>query len=61
VGRSDPVNLAVVHAMEPEQGLDLLERAKIQFNCKETFVADLTSSLVVHFGPGTLGVFAYRV
>ncbi len=61
VGRSDPVNLAVVHAMEPEQGKALLERAKIQFNCKETFVADLTSSLVVHFGPGTLGVFAYRV
>lgn len=61
VGRSDPVNLAVVHALTPEAGQELLERAKSLFNCRETFLADLTSSLVVHFGPGTLGLSAYRV
>jgi DegV family protein with EDD domain len=61
VGRSEPVNLAVIHAMAPDQGQELLERAKTLFNCQETFVADLTPSLVVHFGPGTLGLFAYRV
>jgi DegV family protein with EDD domain len=61
VGRSDPVNLAVVHALAPEAGQELLERAKSLFNCRETFLADLTSSLIVHFGPGTLGLSAYRV
>ena len=61
VGRSEPVNLAAVHAMAPVGGQALLEKAKGLFNCQETFIADLTSSLVVHFGPGTLGLFAYRV
>ena len=61
VGRSEPVNLAVVHARAPEAGEDLLDKAKALFNCQETFITDLTSSLVVHFGPGTLGLFAYRV
>jgi DegV family protein with EDD domain len=61
VGKTDLVNLAVVHALTPEAGQELLERAKSLFNCRETFVADLTSSLVVHFGPGTLGLSAYRV
>jgi DegV family protein with EDD domain len=61
VGRSEPVNLAAVHAMAPEAGQALLDKAEGLFNCQETFIADLTSSLVVHFGPGTLGLFAYRV
>jgi DegV family protein with EDD domain len=61
VGTSAPANLAVVHARAPEQGRQLLERAKGIFNCEETFLADLTTSLVVHFGPGTLGLVAYQV
>ena len=61
VGSSALANLAVVHAQEPDSGRDLLERAKALFNCQETFLTDLTSSLVVHFGPGTLGLIVYRV
>ena len=61
VGTSDPVNLAVVHALNPEPAQELLQKAESLFNCEETFMADLTSSLIVHFGPGTLGLFAYRV
>ena len=61
VGTSEPVNLAVIHALAPEQGQELLRKAQSMFNCQEAFLADLTSSLVVHFGPGTLGLFAYRV
>lgn len=61
VGTSALVNLAVFHAQDPEPGQELLERARALFNCAETFLADLTSSLVVHFGPGTLGLVAYRV
>jgi DegV family protein with EDD domain len=61
VGTSLPVNLAVIHAQAPDPGQELLERARALFNCSETFLADLTSSLVVHFGPGTLGLIAYRI
>jgi DegV family protein with EDD domain len=61
VGTSAPVNLAVIHAQAPDLGQELLDRAKALFNCRETFLADLTSSLVVHFGPGTLGLIAYRI
>lgn len=61
VGTTEPVNLAVVHAEAPAAGQELLDRARTLFNCQETFSANLTSSLVVHFGPGTLGLFAYHV
>ena len=61
VGFSKPVNLAVVYAREPDPDRDLLRRAKTLFDCRETLLTDLTSSLVVHFGPGTLGLIAYRV
>ena len=61
VGTRDPVNLAVIHAESPEEGQNLLEQAKARFHCRQTFLANLTTSLVVHFGPGTLGLVAYRV
>jgi DegV family protein with EDD domain len=59
LGISTPVNLAVIHAEVPDQGQELLDRAKRLFNCQETFVSNLTTTLVVHFGPGTLGLIAY--
>jgi DegV family protein with EDD domain len=61
VGTSAPVNLAAIHAEALQEGHSLLERAKGLFNCQETFLANLTTSLVVHFGPGTLGLIAYRL
>jgi DegV family protein with EDD domain len=61
VGTRDPVNLAVIHAESPQDGASLLEQAKARFHCQQTFLANLTTSLVVHFGPGTLGIVAYRV
>lgn len=61
IGASAPVNLAVLHAEAPDEGQDLLERARLRFECRETFLANLTTSLVVHFGPGTLALVAYRV
>jgi DegV family protein with EDD domain len=61
VGTSAPVNLAAIHAEAPEEGSLLLERAKSIFRCQETFLSNLTTTLVVHFGPGTLGLVAYRL
>lgn len=60
VGTS-PVNLAVVHAEAPDEGHALLERAKALFKTHESFVSDLALSLAVQFGPGTLGLIAYRI
>lgn len=61
VGTTAAVNLAVIHAQATDLGEELLERAKAMFSCRETFLVDLTSSLVVHFGPGTLGLAAYQI
>ncbi|MGC9335275.1 MAG: DegV family protein [Anaerolineae bacterium] len=61
LGTIHPVNLAVVHAEAPDEGRALLERAKALFDCREAFLTDLTTSLVVHFGPKTLGLVAYRI
>jgi DegV family protein with EDD domain len=61
VGSHDPVNLAVIHAESAAEGEALLQRARKRFHCRETFLANLTTSLVVHFGPGTLGLVAYRL
>jgi DegV family protein with EDD domain len=61
VGTTEPVNLAIVHADVLEESQQLLEQAKGWFNCQETFVENLTTTLLVHFGPGTLAVVAYRV
>lgn len=61
VGTSEPVNLAVTHAVVPDMGERLMQRAKTVFDCKETFVSDLALSLAVQFGPGTLGLIAYRI
>jgi DegV family protein with EDD domain len=61
VGTTEPVNLAIVHADVFEESQELLEQAKRRFNCQETFVENLTTTLLVHFGPGTLAVVAYRV
>ncbi len=61
VGVSDPVNLAVIHAAVPDEGKDLAERVKGEFNVNDFMMHDLVSSLAVHGGPGILGLFGYRV
>jgi DegV family protein with EDD domain len=61
VGTSKPVDLAAIHADAPEEGQALLETVRSYFDCRETFLVNLTTTLVVHFGPGTLGLVAYQV
>ena len=62
VGTSAPVNLAAIHAEAPDEGQNSAGQGqKHLFNCQETFLANLTTTLVVHFGPGTLGLVAYRI
>lgn len=61
VGTTVPVNLAVIHAEAPQEGEILLEKSKALFDCQEAFMVNLTTTLVVHFGPGTLGIAAYSI
>jgi DegV family protein with EDD domain len=54
-----PVHVAVVHARDIESGKALLEEAKKRFNVKDTILTDLSISLAINFGPGTVGLVLY--
>jgi hypothetical protein len=36
-----------------------MEKAKKRLNVKEVFLTDLSISLAINFGPGTLGLILY--
>jgi DegV family protein with EDD domain len=54
-----PVQLGVVHARDAESGNALLEEAKKHFNWKGMEMTDLSISLAINFGPGTVGLVLY--
>lgn len=54
-----PVHVGVMHARDLESGKALLEDARKIFNVKDTELTDLTMSLAIQFGPGTLGLILY--
>lgn len=54
-----PISLGVVHARDLASGEAMLEEAKKRFNVKESFLTDLSISLAINFGPGTVGVVLY--
>ena len=54
-----PVHVGMVHAMAQAEATDLLAQVKAHLNCRDTFTTDIALSLVVHFGPGTVGFATY--
>lgn len=54
-----PVAIGVVHARDESSAQALLDEAKKRFNVKESFLTDLAISLVINFGPGTVGIVLY--
>ena len=54
-----PVFLAVLHARDAVSGQALLEEAKNRFNVKDAVITDLSISLAINFGPGTVGLVLY--
>ncbi|MBI2331979.1 MAG: DegV family protein [Chloroflexi bacterium] len=54
-----PVYVGVVHARDEAAARSLLDEAKKRFNVKESFLTDLSISLVINFGPGTVGLVLY--
>jgi DegV family protein with EDD domain len=54
-----PIHVGVVHARDLASGQMLLEQAKKVLNVKESFLTDLSISLAINFGPGTVGIVIY--
>jgi DegV family protein with EDD domain len=54
-----PVLLGVVHARDLASAQSLMEEAKKRLNVKEVVITDLSISLAINFGPGTVGLVLY--
>ncbi|GAB4468575.1 MAG: DegV family protein [Anaerolineales bacterium] len=54
-----PVHLGVVHARDLSSAQVLMEQAKKSLNVKEAYLTDLSISLAINFGPGTVGLVLY--
>ncbi len=54
-----PVNLAAVHARDPESAKILIELAKKFFNIRDLITTDLSISVAANLGPGTAGLIVY--
>lgn len=54
-----PVHLGIVHARDIESGKALMAEAKHHFNIKSTEMTDLSISLAINLGPGTVGLVLY--
>lgn len=53
------VNVAVVHARDPQSAAALKERAQKIFNIRELITTDLSVSVAANLGPGTVGLIIY--
>lgn len=54
-GRS-PIRLATIHAAAPEEAVALLDMGKAQLGAVETILAEVSPTVAVHTGPGTVGL-----
>ena len=54
-----PVHLGVAHARDPESAMKLSDEAKKLFNDKDVVQSDLSISLAINLGPGTVGLLLY--
>ncbi len=54
-----PVLMGVVHARDLASAQALMEEAKKRLNAKEIVITDLSISLAINFGPGTVGLVLY--
>lgn len=55
------VNVAVVHAQDPETGQSLIRIVKEKLNAAEIIVTELSIGVAANLGPGTVGIVAYPI
>lgn len=53
------VNIAVVHAADPQTAQELMKKVKEMLNVKEVILTDLSIPVAANLGPGAIGVIAY--
>ena len=56
---NQPVHVAVLHARDAKSGQSLLDEASKRFNVKDSVLTDLSISLAIQFGPGTVALVLY--
>jgi DegV family protein with EDD domain len=56
-----PVNVAVVHAADPQMARWLMDRVRELFNCRELVLTDLSIPVSANLGPGAVGIMVYPV
>jgi DegV family protein with EDD domain len=54
-----PVYLGIVHAHDPQSAADLMTEAKKRFNYLDVVESELSISLAINLGPGTVGLVLY--
>ncbi len=54
-----PLNVAVVHARDPEAGQRLLAQVREQLQCQHLVMTELSIAVAANLGPGTVGIVAY--
>lgn len=55
------VNVAVVHAADPQTAQNIMQQVKGMLNIKEMILTDLAIPVAANLGPGAIGVIAYPV
>jgi fatty acid kinase fatty acid binding subunit len=53
------LNMAVVHARDPEAASFLMNMVRSSFNIKDLITTDLSIAVAANLGPGTVGIIAY--
>jgi len=55
------VDLAVVHAADPDMAEEIMDKAHKVFNVRDFILTDLSIPVAANLGPGTIGIVAYPV
>jgi DegV family protein with EDD domain len=55
------VNVAVVHARDPETCQSLIQTVREKLNAAEIIVTELSIGVAANLGPGTVGIVAYPI
>jgi DegV family protein with EDD domain len=60
-GGNLPVNVAIVHAADPQMAGWLMDKVGRLFNCRELVLTDLSIPVAANLGPGAAGIMIYPV
>ena len=55
------VNIAVVHAADPQMAQWIMEKVRQVFNCHEVIATELSIPVAANLGPGAVGIIMYPV